>query len=279
MLLGFVLLVCLATAPLAGGRLGALADVRFRWPGAVAAGIALQVVIISVVPGGSPTMHDAVHLLSYGLVAAFVARNLWIPGVPLVALGGGLNLAAITANGGVMPADPDAVRRAGLPLEHADYINSAIVAHPRLAPLGDVFAVPAAFPLHNVFSIGDVLIAVGALVFVHRIGGSRLGGHRAVVERVELVRASPASWLVRVTGRALLGTAAGTAQLVVADGAGERLLPALPEGAPAGARGPGFRAAFHLPAAGERIPLGALRLRLPGLPDLDLSSAAPRRGA
>ena len=112
------------------------------------------------------------HLLSYGLVAAFVARNLWIPGVPLVALGGGLNLAAITANGGVMPADPDAVRRAGLPLEHADYINSAIVAHPRLAPLGDVFAVPAAFPLHNVFSIGDVLIAVGALVFVHRLSSA-----------------------------------------------------------------------------------------------------------
>jgi hypothetical protein len=278
MLLGLVLLLCLVTVPLAGGRLGALASVRFRWRGAVLAGIALQVVIISVVPGGAPWLHDAVHVLSYGLVAAFVARNLGLPGIGLLALGGGLNFAAITANGGVMPADPDAVRRAGLPLEHADYINSAVVAHPRLAPLGDVFAVPASFPIHNVYSIGDVLIVVGALVFLHRLSGSRLGGRRAVVERVELVRASQASWLVRVAGRALPDTAPDAVQLVVADGAREQVLPALPAGARQAPPGPGFRAAFHLPAAGDRIPLGALRLRLPGLPDLDLREAPARRG-
>src|SRR5436309_12135540 len=105
MLLGFVLFLCLATVPLAGGRLGVLAAVRFRWAGAVIAGIALQVLIISVVPGGAPAVHDVLHLLSYGLVAAFVARNLRMPGVGLLGLGGGLNLAAISANGGVMPAD------------------------------------------------------------------------------------------------------------------------------------------------------------------------------
>jgi hypothetical protein len=48
------------------------------------------------------------------------------------------------------------------------------VAGPRLAFLGDVFAVPASWPLSNVFSVGDMLIAVGLAWGVHRICGSRL---------------------------------------------------------------------------------------------------------
>ena len=42
------------------------------------------------------------------------------------------------------------------------FANSAYVANARLWFLGDVFAVPASWPFANVFSIGDVLIAVGA---------------------------------------------------------------------------------------------------------------------
>ena len=36
-------------------------------------------------------------------------------------------------------------------------MNSGVLAAPRLAFLGDVFAIPAGWPLANVFSIGDVL--------------------------------------------------------------------------------------------------------------------------
>jgi hypothetical protein len=173
MLLGLALLLCLATVPLAGGRLAALAEIRFRWVPAVIAGIALQVLIINVVPGGSPAMHDVVHIASYALVAAFVLANARIPGVALIGLGGALNFAAIAANHGVMPASAAAVRRAGMTFQKGDFINSTVVAHPKLAFLGDVFAVPAAFPLHNVFSVGDVVIVVGAFVLLHRMTGSR----------------------------------------------------------------------------------------------------------
>jgi hypothetical protein len=48
-----------------------------------------------------------------------------------------------------------------------------VLPDPRLAFLGDVFAIPRGWPLANVFSVGDVLIAVGAVVAVHGICGSR----------------------------------------------------------------------------------------------------------
>jgi hypothetical protein len=56
------------------------------------------------------------------------------------------------------------------------YRNSTAVADPRLGFLGDVFAIPASWPLSNVFSVGDVLIAVGAVWGLHRVCGSRLAG-------------------------------------------------------------------------------------------------------
>lgn len=40
--------------------------------------------------------------------------------------------------------------------------------------LGDVFAIPASWPFANVFSVGDVLIAVGAAYSIHATCGSRL---------------------------------------------------------------------------------------------------------
>ena len=77
----------------------------------------------------------------------------------------GPNLAAIIANGGVMPTTEAALATAGL--SPADgFSNSAVLADPRLAPLTDVFALPAAIPLANVFSIGDVLIGVGIVLVV-----------------------------------------------------------------------------------------------------------------
>jgi hypothetical protein len=52
-------------------------------------------------------------------------------------------------------------------------VNSGVVEHPKLAFLGDVFAVPAQFPLANVFSVGDVLIILGVGMASWRICGTR----------------------------------------------------------------------------------------------------------
>ena len=173
MLLGIIFLVCLVTVPLARGRLTNLADLQIQRPWLALAGIGVQVLIISVLPGGTAGLHEAVHMASYALLGAFAWSNRRIPGVPLIMLGGLLNFIAIAANGGVMPADPDLAmhlaREAG-----EGFVNSGAVENPRLLFLGDVFATPDAWPLYNVYSVGDLVIVLGVLVLLHGVCRSRL---------------------------------------------------------------------------------------------------------
>ena len=58
-----------------------------------------------------------------------------------------------------MPVDPTALAGVRGPLPASS--NAVIVADPALRPLTDVFALPAWLPFTNVFSVGDVLIAIG----------------------------------------------------------------------------------------------------------------------
>lgn len=173
MLIAAAAVMFASTAILLGGDARRLADARFRKPGLVLAGLALQVMVISVVPSGSPGTHAAMHVVSYVLVGFFVAANARVAGLVLAGAGGLLNFAAILANGGVMPASAGALRTAGL--GHLDgFANSAALSNPRLGWLGDVFAVPAWVPWHNVFSIGDVLVVLGVAAAAHQLAGSRL---------------------------------------------------------------------------------------------------------
>ena len=184
MLIGLVFLACVATVPLAGGRISALSDLRFRAAGVLVAAILGQVVIVSVFPQGSATFHNAVHIATYLAVAVFVVRNRSIPWIWLVALGGASNFAAIAANGGVMPASPRALEKAGFALDPSGFTNSGAVSHPHLQFLGDVFWVPSSFPISNVFSVGDVVILLGALLAMHCICASRLAVRRFAVPAV-----------------------------------------------------------------------------------------------
>lgn len=162
------------SVPLAGGRLGKLADLKLRWVWMLGCALALQVVIISVIPEGPPALLRVGHIASYLLAGVFLFGNRRVPGVWLIAVGGGMNILALMANGGIMPADPQAMAAAGL-LEHTGrFANSTVLSDPNLAFLGDVFAVPAPFPLHNVFSPGDIVIALGTAIALHRLCGSRL---------------------------------------------------------------------------------------------------------
>jgi len=167
-----VVAIALITVPLTGGRLSALGQIRLRWVPAIFGALFVQV-LLSVFPDGSPALHRALHFGSYALAAAFVYANRRIPGVLVVGLGGLCNLIAITANLGVMPASVHAQRIAGIAEAHG-FANSAVVSHPKLLFLGDVFAIPKSWPLHNVFSIGDVILVFGVAVLVHVACGSRL---------------------------------------------------------------------------------------------------------
>jgi hypothetical protein len=165
-LVAFVALA-LVSVPLTGGRLAALAQLRFRGTGLLAAALGVQVLIISFIAGGPSWLHPALHLGTYAAALAFLAANFAIPGLRTVALGGLANFLAIASNGGVMPASRSALVEAGRGHSRNAFDNSGVVNHARLRFLGDVVAMPAWMPLHNVFSVGDVLIGLGVAVALH----------------------------------------------------------------------------------------------------------------
>jgi hypothetical protein len=184
MMIGLFYLAVLGSVPLAGGRLSALADLRLRRSRLAVAAILMQIVIISLLPAGSHGLHRGVHIASYLLLGAFAWGNRRVVGVPIVALGGLLNFIAITANGGVMPAARKALASLPQVSEKSGFANSQVLAHPKLQFLGDVFASPSSWPVHNVFSIGDIVLFAGVAVLAHVTCASRLVPRRFTAARV-----------------------------------------------------------------------------------------------
>jgi hypothetical protein len=175
MIIGLAYLLVLASVPLARGRITALADLKLRRPGLAIGAIALQVLVISIIPTGDDhTFHTTAHMASYFLLGAFAWSNRRVVGVPIIALGGFCNFLAIAANGGVMPADPDAIASLYKQVGEGEFANSQVLEDPKLLFLGDIFATPASLPLHNVFSIGDGILLIGVFVLVHAACGSRI---------------------------------------------------------------------------------------------------------
>jgi Family of unknown function (DUF5317) len=168
-----VAVLAAVAVPLVGGRLGALVEVRFRHGWAIFAALGLGIAATEL-PGLPAGLRAALLVAAYPLAAVFLAANWRLPGMPLVALGAAMNLVAITVNGGVMPASLSAMAGAGLPVDEPGFQNSAVLPDPRLVVLGDVFFIPASWPLSNVFSVGDVLLVLGVVWALHRICGSRL---------------------------------------------------------------------------------------------------------
>lgn len=172
MLLVVLALACVATVPLAGRDLRRLTELHLRAGWAAFAAIAIQLGITTLVPEGVPAVHAALHLLSYALAGVFVFANRAVAGLPVMALGGALNLIAISANGGVMPASRAAMATAGI-VPDPGFTNSGVLDHPRLLGLGDVIGVPGPWPLANVLSVGDLLLYAGLLLLLHRACRSR----------------------------------------------------------------------------------------------------------
>jgi hypothetical protein len=127
-----------------------------------------QILLFEVVGYFIPVrVTNMLHLVTYALCLGFLYRNARVPGGWIIAAGATSNLAAIVANGGTMPANADAWRRAGLP-DPTAFENSSTAHDAHLTFLGDIFAIPASWPLSNVFSIGDVMIVIGGTYLAHR---------------------------------------------------------------------------------------------------------------
>jgi len=116
-----------------------------------------------------------IHLLSYimlfiGLLMNFDKYPFWI-----ITAGVFLNFLVIMANGGQMPVSIEALESMGLFDNAAAIMNGRIITHTplvdstRLKFLSDIFAMPKFYPRPKVFSIGDVIMAVGVFVYIQNL--------------------------------------------------------------------------------------------------------------
>ena len=162
-----VVVLAVAVGLCLGGRLSRLATLELRAIALLYGAIGLQ---LAAFPAGvfPWAMNDVVArvlwMASYALLAAAAVMNRHIRGVTGVAAGIALNLTAIVANGGHMPARVQALAEAGQ--AYRVHNNSISLADPHLATLVDRWAAPDWLPFANVFSVGDIAIAVGIFVVV-----------------------------------------------------------------------------------------------------------------
>ena len=170
MIIPLVALLLVLSPALLGGRLRRLAGVRLRGPGLILCTLVVQVVVVEL-PFGPRWLPSAAHVATYLVAGVFVWLNRCVPGLLVIGVGAACNGLAIAVNGGTLPASADALRRAGRSTAGSEFVNSGVVPQPRLAFLGDIFATPASWPLPNVFSIGDLIIVLGAGYASWRICG------------------------------------------------------------------------------------------------------------
>ncbi len=174
MFIFIILALATALALVRGGKFTNLARVQFHWSALILFGFLIQVVIYSGFWQNNPALKPLspyAYMLSLLLLLGALARNQHLPGMRLLSLGFALNALAIFANGGYMPATPEARAFAGQPiLAPGEIRNNSIGAgaDTRLLFLTDLMAIPRALPLPNVFSIGDVLIAIGAAYLLQK---------------------------------------------------------------------------------------------------------------
>lgn len=139
-----------------------------RWQALALGGLLFQVILFSAAAAGIVgAFGPPLYVASTVVVLSAVVRNVRQPWFWMVALGAGLNLLVIVANGGVMPVDPAALVAAGLahPAGGA-FSNTVVLSEAPFGLLGDRWATPSWVPFANVVSIGDLLIGLGAAAWL-----------------------------------------------------------------------------------------------------------------
>lgn len=142
-----------------GGHWRALQRLELKfWPGLIA-GVAAR--LVAPFLGGLALVTSLAGLALVSLVAV-VNRSL--PGAGLIALGSILNAIVTFLNAG-MPVDPAALVASGKPTP-SDGLHVLIGPSTQLPFLADVLLLPV---VNNIYSLGDVLLAIGGFWMTFRL--------------------------------------------------------------------------------------------------------------
>lgn len=139
-------------------------------------GVALVAVLLQIgaifAPLGDDIPRRALFLVSYLLLLLFVYLNLRRIGILIIGIGVVLNFLPIAANGGLMPVTPEVVARGDFPsAELGEWVpgtKDVLLEEEdvRLWALGDRFILDV-LPMGKLaYSIGDVFITAGLVVFL-----------------------------------------------------------------------------------------------------------------
>lgn len=174
MIILVVLALSIIIALVRGGKLGNLANLNLRWRGVILIGFLIQVLIFSSYwqeKSETRSITQLGYVTALMLLLVALIHNYRLPGIPLITLGFFFNFVAIVLNGGYMPASPAAMQTAGLPVLLPGQVSSNSIgmgSETVLFFLSDIFAIPHGFIFPNVFSVGDVLIAIGAVILTQK---------------------------------------------------------------------------------------------------------------
>lgn len=170
-----VLIISLVIAFLRGGKLGNLAKINFNNIALIIIPFIIQYVL--VVGGERGVDFFArwgayLHIISYSILLTGIWYNRHIEGIGIFGAGIMLNFLVILANKGQMPVSLLALERVGMQdmlplLERQSYVIHSIMSpESKLKFLADVIPLPPPYPKPRVLSIGDLIMAVGAFLFV-----------------------------------------------------------------------------------------------------------------
>jgi hypothetical protein len=184
-----------AVALMRGGSFAGWARAQVCWSAVALGSLALQVLLYTAPIDQQPwaiTWGPAIWTGCLAALLAVLVRNLTIDramrGAWLVAaVGVGLNLLVVAANGGFMPQSEEArLATRGTPQTQSQagtQLRNVVPMNPetRLNWLGDVIPEPAWLPRTNVISVGDVLLGLGLAWWAFLITSS---ARRAIRPRV-----------------------------------------------------------------------------------------------
>jgi uncharacterized protein DUF5317 len=156
-LLLVALVIGLVVGVMTGGRVGNLANLRFRWPWFVLAALVFREAAVF-----SPLSRvNGVQYVYAAALAALIGWTVWhvnrIRGVWIIATGAALNLVVVLANGARMPVAP-ALAGSLVDLGHLGQYE-VMGPDTNLTWLADWIGVPG--PLGGAYSPGDMVVAVG----------------------------------------------------------------------------------------------------------------------
>jgi hypothetical protein len=157
-----------------GGKLRKLGEIELRGITFFFIGFLLQILPTLLVLKGFHALRafeSWAHILSYFFIFAGIYTDRSLPGIAILGAGSFLNFLVIVANGGKMPVSIDTLQAIG---KWEDIRSLEMGQMPMYMAckgdllsrlLGDVLSVPPFFR-SQIFSIGDILMALGLFIFI-----------------------------------------------------------------------------------------------------------------